>query len=127
MPETEGVTPQPDARRSRKREYAWRHPVEYTEAQWKAVKAAAEACGKPVGRYIRETSLGALPKPLPHRADAALIRELGRCAMALVRLADAARASGALPDASTLEAGLAELLATVRGLASVRQTSRAPR
>jgi hypothetical protein len=65
---------------------------------------------------VRETSLAAAmgaqsaPEKLP------LIAELGRCGTALARLAATAKATGALPQAESLEAALAELLTAVRRL-----------
>jgi len=52
------------------------------------------------------------------RADAEVIRELGRAGNAIVRLAATARESGALPEARLLDSALAELLALVRRLAA---------
>src|SRR5438128_762914 len=96
--------------------------VHYTDAEWQAVREAARLCGKAARRFVRDTSLGALPNVPPLLANADLIRELGRSGNALVRLAVTARESGALPEAATLNAALAELLAIVRRLTPPRST-----
>jgi hypothetical protein len=66
----------------------------------------ARACGRTPARFIRETALGAIPKPRHHAATGALLYELariGRSLDELARLADASqhaalaeRARGAL-------------------------------
>ncbi len=83
----------------------------YTSAEWEAIVERARVAGKTPHRFIRETSLGRLP-----RARLALIRELGASGTALTRLAATARATGALPEAGSLDAALAELLTAVRRL-----------
>jgi hypothetical protein len=88
--------------------------VHYTDAEWDAVKTAAQLAGKPARRFVRDASLGTLRPVPPVMANAPLIRELGRAGTALAQLATMARMSGALPHAATLEAALAELLALVR-------------
>lgn len=54
----------------------------------------AEVCGRTPARFIRETALGAIPKPRHHAATNTLLRELariGRCLHELARLAEASR------------------------------------
>jgi len=93
-----------------------RHPIGYAKTEWQAISDAAEACHKTATGFVRETSLAAAmgaqsaPEKLP------LIAELGRCGTALARLAATAKATGALPQAESLEAALAELLTAVRRL-----------
>lgn len=86
----------------------------YTPGEWDAVVAQARACGRAPARFVREASLGARAGPRPSEVNAALIRELGRSGTALTRLADTARATGALPEAARVEAALDELLVVVR-------------
>ncbi|HVH08781.1 MAG TPA: hypothetical protein VM736_03210 [Gemmatimonadales bacterium] len=94
--------------------------VLYNDAEWHAVEEAARLHGKAPRVFVREVSLGTLPPARPGVLDAPLVRELGQSGTALARLAATARASGALPQAATLEAALAELLALVRRIASER-------
>ncbi len=91
--------------------------VHYTDAEWDAVKTAARLAGKPARRFVRDASLGTLRPVPPVMANAPLIRELGRVGTALVHLAATAQSTGALPQAATLEAAVAELLAIVRRIA----------
>jgi hypothetical protein len=92
------------------------HLVRYTTTEWQTICDAAEACHKTGPGFVRETSLAAArggqsaPEKLP------LIAELGRCGNALARLAATAKATGALPQAESLEVALAELLTAVRRL-----------
>ncbi len=97
--------------------------VHYSDVEWQAIQEAARLCGKAARRFVRDTSLGALPKVPPLLANAELVRELGRSGNAIARLAATARASGALPEAATLNAALAELLAIVRQLAPTRSAA----
>jgi hypothetical protein len=84
-----------------------------TDAEFQLLDEAARVCGKTTRAFIREAALGVPIKVQPFLADAELIRELGRNAMALAGLAATARASAALPEANRLEAALAEVLALV--------------
>lgn len=86
----------------------------YNDLEWQQVAEAARLCGKPTGRFIRDTSLGARPRVEPPLANAELIRELGRSGTALARLAAQAKATGALPEAASLDAALAQLCDLVR-------------
>ena len=109
-PEVRVATRHPDRKRRMP------HEIGYTRTEWQAISDAAEACHKTASGFVRETSLAAAlgghadPEKLP------LIAELGRCGTALARLAATAKATGALPQAESLEAALAELLAAVRRL-----------
>jgi mobilization protein NikA len=90
MAETRVVVPEPEApRRTGRRGAPLRRgrTVHYTDAEWEAVREAAQQCGKAARRFVRDASLGALPTLETFRADAELIRELRRAGNALVRLA----------------------------------------
>jgi len=54
----------------------------------------AHACGRTPARFIRETALGAIPKPRHHAAMDALLCELTRTGPCLHELARLAEASG---------------------------------
>jgi hypothetical protein len=90
--------------------------IRFTSAEWQAVVECAQACGKPPAEYVRETSLGSVPKVRHGQANEALIRELGRIGTALTRLAATAKETGTAEQAATLESALAGLLAVVRRL-----------
>ena len=94
------------------------HKIRYTDAEWAAVERNARLVGRAPARYVRETSLGVVPRAPRSRADAALVRELGRVGATLAGLSasikrgDEAATSGAASVA--LAAALAELLDVVR-------------
>lgn len=90
------------------------------------MKEAARQYGKAPRVFLREIALGILPAPKAGVADAPWIRDLGRSATALTRLVAMARASGALPLASTFEAALAEHMAIIRQVASDNRRVRRP-
>jgi hypothetical protein len=50
-------------------------------------------CGRTPTRFIRETALGAVPRPRHHAATEALLRDLARIGGCLERIARLARAS----------------------------------
>ena len=88
--------------------------IRFTSAEWQAIVECAQACGKPPAEYVRETSLGSVPKVRHRHANEALVRELGRIGTALARLAGTAKETGALPQAEALDSALAEVLGAVR-------------
>lgn len=90
--------------------------IRYTTAEWEAITQRARLCGKAPARYVREVSLGAVPRPRSSQASAELIRELGRIGTALTRLAATARQGEARLSADALDATLAEILSIVRRL-----------
>jgi hypothetical protein len=67
-------------------------------------------------RYVRETSLGGVPKARLNQANDEIIRELGRIGAVLARLATAAKDAGTAADQAAIETVLADLLAAVRRL-----------
>lgn len=90
--------------------------IRYTGAEWGRIMELARASGRPPARYVRETSLGTVPKARPSRENDDLIYELGRIGTILNRLAAAAKASGIASHQTTIEAALTELLTAVRRL-----------
>ena len=109
-PDTQGPSP------NRRVEIRSVRKVRYTRSEWSMIAGRARACGKPPARYVRETSLGVVPKSRSSQIDAALIRELGRIGTQLTRLASTSRGCGASTEASTLDSVLAEILSVVRRL-----------
>lgn len=90
--------------------------IRYTTGEWTTIAQHARACGKAPARYVRETSLGIVPKVRGGHADAAVIRELGRIGTQLTRIAATARERGTGTEAPTLDSVLAEILSVVRRL-----------
>lgn len=90
--------------------------IRYTPAEWAAIVAHARACGRPPARYVREVSLGGVPKARPGRVNEEAIRELGRIGTALTSLATTAKQAGGAADQAAIETVLADLLAAVRRL-----------
>lgn len=90
--------------------------IRYTSGEWTTIAQRARACGKAPARYVRETSLGVVPKARGGQADAGVIRELGRIGTQLTRLTSMAKERGKSPEAATLDDLLAEILSVVRRL-----------
>lgn len=90
--------------------------IRYTDAEWSTIVERARAAGRPPARYVRETSLGVVPRAPRGRADAAVIHELGRIGITLNRLASTASGTESGQTAAAIEAALGELLAVVRRL-----------
>ncbi len=98
-----------------KRRRSW---VSFNDAEWQQLVEAARLCGKPTRVFVRDTSLGSRP-PEPLVANAELIRELGRSGTALRHLAASARATGTLPEATSLEAALTHVCDLVRRIVRI--------
>src|SRR5690349_17778929 len=71
------------------------HKVRYTGAEWGRVEHCARLVGRAPARYVREASLGVVPRAPRARADAALVRELGRVGETLAALASSMKEGGA--------------------------------
>ena len=87
--------------------------VRYTDSELSRVTERARASGRPVARYIREMSLGGVPRAHRTPANDDLVRQLALVGNQLRRLAQAASAKQ-LPDAAAFSAGLDEVLDTIR-------------
>lgn len=90
--------------------------IRYTSAEWSAIVERARRCGRPPARYVRESSLGAVPKSRRGREHDELVYELGRIGTTLARLAAEPREKGVNGCGPALQSVLDELLATVRRL-----------
>lgn len=99
--------------------------VRYTDAEWATIVARARECGKVPARYVRDVSVGAIPKAKRSHANAELVREIGRIGNALTSTLTELRAvvhgGVASPDSEaisgigeTLSEALSEILAAVR-------------
>lgn len=127
MSETKAGLEQPDplpSFRRKQRPLRRNRSLPLTDAEYQLIDEAARLCGKTTRAFIREAALGVPIKADPFLADAELIRELGRSALALFRLEATARSSGALPEAQSLEAALGEVLALVRRIEGVHAAPR---
>ena len=113
--------PEPPTSTLRKSGRRWRS-IAYTEQEYELVKEAAEVEGQKIAEYIRDQSLDALLTARPflpkNAANAELMRELRERGVALTRVANTARETGALPGADGLEIALQELRALIRQIAS---------
>ena len=90
--------------------------VYFTPDEWAQVEAAAQATGRPAGRFIREAALGARPRSRPGAASAQAIAELGRIGNNLNQLARVANTAGVERVEAAATAALAELLEAVKRL-----------
>ena len=87
-----------------------RIPVHYSPAEADMVRDRARACGLLPARFIREASLGAIPRSRPNHALDELIRHLARIGNDIALLAST-------PATSTqLNTTLAELRSLLRQL-----------
>lgn len=90
--------------------------IRYTMSEWSTIAERARACGRPPARYVRETSLGVIPKSRSGQTDSALIRELGRIGTQLTRLRSTASIRGMPGQDASIDGVLAEILSLVRRL-----------
>ncbi len=97
--------------------------IGYTAAEWEAIVEAARASGRTPTAFVRNASLEALPTGHSAVGNAPLIRALGRCGTTLAKLATTTRETGAVLEAASLEAALAELLAVVRRIETPQDAS----
>lgn len=106
------------AGRARRRRHEARAPrkIRYTSAEWEAIVECAHTCGKAPAEYVRETSLGAMPRARHGRENEAVVHELGRIGTALAALARVAKESGMTTQATALDAALADVVTAVRRL-----------
>jgi hypothetical protein len=88
--------------------------IRFHDAEWERVVAHARECGKPPATYVREVTLGAVPKARRNRTENQLILELGRIGTNLNQLARLAHSRGEVPAREQLEAALDQVLAAVR-------------
>jgi hypothetical protein len=123
QPEPNPSMPRATWRRRRGRKRARESPrIWFTEEEYKQIQESASLCGKLPGNFIREASLGMPLHAKSFRANAELVRELAnKSGMALWRLAEIARKTGALSVADRLEKALQELRALIRQVASAKR------
>jgi hypothetical protein len=91
--------------------------IRYTDAEWDMIVDRARACGQPPARYVRDVSLGFVPKIGRAQLSAPLVHELGRIGNTLSMLATQERANGGVERAAAINDALSELLSMVRRIA----------
>lgn len=91
--------------------------IRYTDAEWDTIVERARACGQPPASYVREISLGIVPKIGRAQANAPVVHELGRVGNALAALVAQERGNGDDSRSGAIDEALRELLTTVRRLA----------
>ncbi len=74
--------------------------VRFHDEEWQELLERARACGLQRGRYVRETSLGAVPRGL---GDKQLLHQLARLGNNLNQLAKRANEGQAIPLSQILE------------------------
>jgi hypothetical protein len=86
-----------------------RVPIRYAATELETVRERARNCGLPVARFVREASLGAIPRArrLPFADE--LIHHLARIGNNLNQMAFVANATDRLPTQKALDAVLDEL------------------
>lgn len=87
--------------------------IRYTPEEVRLVADRARVCGRPVACYVRECSLGAVPRARHAQGDAAVIRSLTRIGNLLTDLTRELDAEP-LPESVELRTALDELLAVIR-------------
>lgn len=87
--------------------------IRYTSAEVTTVADHARACGLPFARYVRETSLGVVPRIRRSQANAKLIRQLAHIGNNLNQLAHVANATGRIVQEAALTDAVKTVLATI--------------
>lgn len=88
--------------------------IRYLESEWDLIVARARECRKPPARYVREVSLGVVPRARRNRFEDRIIVELGRIGNNVNQLARLAHSTGRLPTRDELRTTLEEILELVR-------------
>ena len=83
--------------------------IRYHAAEHSAVRERARICGVPLARYLRDVSLGAMPRERRHRATDEAIRHLARIGNNLNQLAREANARDRFPTEARIDAAVDEL------------------
>lgn len=88
------------------------------------ITAAARACGLTPARFIRETALGAIPRPRPRTAAEPLLRELAQIGRALAQLARLAQTGPTAGLAAQVRTALEGHEALIRQVVETRRRGR---
>ena len=88
--------------------------IRYRNSEWDLIVARARECRKPPARYVREVSLGVVPRARRNRIEDRIIVHLGRIGNNLNQLARLAHSTGQLNAQDQLQFTLEEVLAAIR-------------
>jgi hypothetical protein len=83
--------------------------IRYHAAEVTAVRERARICGAPLARYVRDVSLGAIPRERRQRATDEAIRHLARIGNNLNQLAREANSADRFPMEARIDAAVDEL------------------
>jgi hypothetical protein len=98
--------------------------IRYQEHEAQVVRERARVCGLPIARFVREVSLGAVPKERRHRVLDELIRQLARIGNNLNQLAHQANARDRFPMEERIDAALSALRAVIHEVADDSPSTR---
>jgi hypothetical protein len=87
----------------------------FAPREWQLVIQRARAAGRPIRRYIRESSLGAAPRPRRAQLSNAVINMLSQIALRLTLLATEAK-NQSLPQAHEFDEAVSKALDIIREL-----------
>ena len=90
--------------------------IRFSADEWAVIVDRARLCGQAPARYVRETSLGTVPKSTRAQASAPIIHALGQLGTQLRRLSDQLTATGQSSQTTHLTEVLDAILARVRRL-----------
>lgn len=91
--------------------------IRFSDSEWALIVERARLCGRAPARYVRETALGAVPRPGKAETTAPLIHELGRVGTTLAALAKREGEAGDAERTRLIDQALREVLDAVRRLA----------
>jgi len=90
--------------------------IRYHAAEHSAVRERARICGVPLARYVRDVSLGAMPRERRQRATDEAIRHLARIGNNLNQLAREANSRDRFPEEARIDTALDELRRAIEQL-----------
>lgn len=88
--------------------------IRYHDCEWDQIVARARDCRMPPSRYVREVSLGSIPRARRNRITDELILQLGRIGNNLNQLTRIAQSAGEMPVHDLLKSILSDVLAVIR-------------
>lgn len=91
--------------------------IRFNDEEWAVIVDRARLCGRAPARYVRETSLGAVPRSTRSQTLAPVVHELGRLGTQLRALSNQLSARGDIVNSEEISASVENILAAVRQLA----------
>ena len=88
--------------------------IRYRDSEWELIVARARECRKPPARYVREVSLGVVPRARRNRIEDRIIVHLGQIGNNLNQLARVAHSTSQIQAEDQLRSTLDEVLAAIR-------------